>query len=196
MKNNSKKTLLANVFGTFGYLFCLFLWGWIGLLYLPMLLENENIAQLLLPTPSEEVPAYTPSVEMSPFMVFVALAITAVVIVATILVFLRAPLTVARTGKAVTTKAADSALPVITRHHKLAPSRKKLLTVRLIKLAKLLLTLIPVIIGFALGGFVAPPLPFDVTAFVTSILALCALQAFSAQYIFARLLKVDPKQLV
>lgn len=195
MKNYSKKLLLVNAFGTLGYLTCLLLWGWVGIVYLPMLLTNEHIEGFLIPTPSEEPAPVAASPEMSPGIAIAALAVTVVVIILTVIVLLRAPVTIARTGKAVTTKAAGSALPLVTKGRPLPKAEKRKLTVQLIKLMKLLLVLLPVALGF-LGMIFEPPLPFDLVMFVSSTLAFIALLWFIAQYIFANILGTKPEKLV
>lgn len=196
MKKHSKAALLVNTFGTLGYISCLTLWGWAGILYVPMLLANERVEQFLLPNKGEEVvaPAAT-SGEMSPVAIFFALAITATVIVATVIMLLRAPVTIAKTGQSVTAKAADSALPLITKGKPLPAAKKKHLTADLIKLAKLLLILLPVL-TLPIGLAIELPLPFDIVLLITSVLAFIALAWFSAQYLFARLLSIDAKQLL
>lgn len=171
------------------------LWSWIGMLYVPLLLENEKIEHILLPQQGTEVitPIATP--EASPVLVLIATGITVAILIVTIIVLLRAPATIARAGKTVTSKAAGSALPLLTRGKPISPAKKRRLTAGLIKLTKLLLVLLPVAIGF-LGLIFETPLPFDVSMFVSSILALCAVIWFSAEYVTARLLAVDPTALV
>ncbi len=140
--------------------------------------------------------AQAPAIETSPLTIFFAFAVTAVVLIVTIVVLLRAPIMVAKTGKAVTSKAAGSALPVVTRHQKLAPKKQKLLTAQLIKLAKMLLIVIPAILGLLMATIVTPPLPVDIMAFVLGILALGGLVNFSIQYLLARWLRIDSENLV
>lgn len=195
-KQQPKKVLLVNACGALGYIACLMLWGWTGIIYVPMILENEKIEQLLLPSQGEEVVApIATTTEVSPIAVFLALAITAIVMIATIVVLLRAPMTIARTGKSVTTKAATSALPLIARGKPLPAAKKKRLTANLVKLAKLLLVLAPVA-ALSLGVFVELPLPFEIVALVSGVLALIAVSWFSAQYLLARWLGVNLDQLV
>lgn len=195
MKKYSKRTLLANTFGSLGYIFCLILWGWVGILYVPMLLENEQVVRILLPPPSDNVMAPQPATEPSATAVIVAVGVTIVVLITTVVVLLRIPVTIAKTGKTVTTKAANSAIPLITRGHPISPAKRRRLTTELVKLAKLLFMLLPVAIGL-LGFFIEPPLPLDLSLFVSSILALSAVLCFSAQYISARLLAIDSSSLV
>lgn len=195
MDKHPRKTLFVNIFGSLGYISCLFLWGWTGLLYLPLLLENEYVDSFLLPDKSESVVAPMPPSEPSPALAFVALFVTALVVIATIVVLLKAPVTVAMTGKTMTTKAANSALPIITRGRKLQPDKKRRLTANLIKIIKLILLLLPVSMGLV-GAFITMPLPFELRIFVSSVLALCSVLWFSLQYITARLLKVETRLLV
>lgn len=195
-KQQSKKSLLVNSFGGLGYITCLMLWGWTGIIYVPMILENEQLERLLLPNKNEEI--ITPvasSVDMSPIAVFFALMVAALVLVATVVMLLRAPVAIARTGKTVTTKAAGSALPLITRGKTLPAAKKKRLTASLVKLAKLLLILLPITV-LSIGMFVELPLSLEIIALISGVLALMATAWFSAQYIFAHWFGIKPEQLI
>lgn len=195
MKQPSRKTLIPNIFGSLGYLFCLCLWGWLALLYVPMLFENEYIEQLLIPSQSQPIVAPTAPTEASPLMIGSAVIITIVVLITTIVIILRTPIVVAKTGKTITTKAAHSALPLITRGHPIPAAKQRRLTAQLIKLTKLIALLLPVALG-SVGQFFSLPLPFDLVMLVTSTLALITLLWFSLQYSVARLLGIDTKYLV
>lgn len=194
MNKHPRKALLANTFGTFGYIFCILLWGWTGVVYLPILLENDTITHILLPPENNTVAPPVPT-ESSPVIAFIAIGVTIAVVILTIIVLLRAPIMIAKTGKTVTMRAADSALPLITHGKPLPPAKKKRLTVQLIKLVKLLIVLLPI---FALlpGLIIELALPFDIVLLTSSVLALIAILWFSLQYIIARLLAVESSQLV
>lgn len=196
MKKRSKRTTFVNMFGGLGYLFCCMLWGWTGILYLPGLLENEHVTQLLLPAQHETVVTPTPPVETSPLMIAFAVIVTIVVIIATIVIVLRMPVTIAKTGRSVTTKAAASALPLITHGHQLPPAKKRRLTVHLIKLAKLLLLTLPVALCYAGTFFIELSLQPDLALLISSSLALGALLWFTAQYLLADMFSVDNQYLV
>lgn len=195
MKQISKKTLLVNTFGTLGYLACVILWAWAGVVYLPMLLENEQVESFLLPTPHESATTAVSSFEMPTAVTFMAIIVAVLIMIVTVVVLIRIPISVARTGKIVTTKAADSALPIITKGRPLPKKEKKHLTVQLIKLIKLLLVIVPVAIS-SFGMLIAPPLEIEIVMLVSSATALIALFWFGLQYIAARLLEVDLRQLV
>lgn len=195
MTKHPKRILLANTFGGLGYLFCLLLWGWTGILYLPMLFENEHLEKLLIPSASEPVPPPTIQAEASPLMMIFAVAVTIIVLIVTVIVLLRAPVSIAKTGKSVTTKAAGSALPLITKGKVVTQAKQKKLTASLIKLTKLLLVIIPVILA-SLGYFADIELPFEAAMLASSLLAIIAMLSFSIQYIAARLMNIDSKLLV
>lgn len=195
MKQHPKRTLFVNIFGGLGYFCCVLLWAWVGIIYTPILLENPQIQEFLLPSPTDTpVQPATPG-PASPYLLFVGGVVSVLLIIATIIVLLQAPITIAKTGKSVTTKAARSAIPIVTHGKPIAPAKKKRLTIQLVKLVKLLCCIVPVI-GIYAGAFTALPLPLEIITFIGNSLAISAIFWFSLQYLFARLLAVAPDQLV
>lgn len=172
-----------------GYFTCLLLWAWTAVLYMPIILSNEQVKEFLLPVPAKEATAPTVTAAPSPATLIFALIITIAVIGVTVFVLLRVPVAIAKTGKTITTKAADSAVPLITRGKPLPVKEKRRLTVRLVKYIKLLLVLLPVI-ALCLSVSVQFALAFDLVILVASLLAAVALFWFSLQYVSARLLRV------
>lgn len=194
MQTRLKSTLLANTFGTLGYFSCLLLWVWVAILYLPLLFDNKQVKDFLIPTPVKAVPT-PPLASPSPITLIFAIAVTIVVMAVTVIVLLRVPVTIARTGKTVTTKAASSIEPLVAHGRPLPPKEKRRLTVSLIKLVKLLLVIIPVIAGL-LSAFVSLALPFEIVTLVSCLLACLSIFLFSAQYICASALHVAYDRLV
>jgi hypothetical protein len=190
----SKRALLANTFGTLGYVSCMLLWVWVSILYLPLILGNEQVMEILLPSGEKSVVPPEPIAASLGVIIF-GLAITVVVMVVTVLVLIRAPLTIARTGKTMTTKAAHSLEPLVVHGRSLPPQDRRRLTVSLIKLVKLLLVLIPVSAGLC-TALVRVAVPFEVAMLVCSILALISVFWFSAQYACADILGIKPDKLV
>lgn len=195
MKTGSKKLLLANSFGTLGYLSSILSWSWVTMLYLPAFLENEQVEKFLIPTPPQEILQQTSTYEPSTATIIFSIIVTIVVIVSTIIILIKLPSTVAKAGRTVTTKVADSAVPLVTRKHELPPAKKKRLTAQLIKVIKLFIVILPVL-ATACSIFIQLPMPFEVVMFVSGILSGLALVWFILQYIAARLFKVDAKSLV
>lgn len=195
MNRHPGKALLANIFGSLGYIAILLLWAWTGIVYIPLLLENSTVEHILLPSQEEPSIVPPPPATESPLAVVAAVAVAVFVILLTVIVFLRAPVTIAKTGKTITSKAAESTLPIITKRKPLPKNKKKLLTAQLIKLMKLALTLLP-LLSLPIGFSIDLPLPAEAVALVSSLLAGLAIFWFSLQYIGAKLLKIDPSQLV
>jgi hypothetical protein len=193
MATLSKSALLANTFGTFGYISCLLQWLFVALLYLPLLLDNKQFKNFLLPENTEQV---TPVVTTAPSPILIGLAIifTVIMLIVTMVLIIRAPISIARTGKAVTVKAADAIVPLVV-HRPVPAAKKRSLTRRLIKAIKLGMIVIPFLLILA-SVFIATPLPQDVIIFVGAALAIGSLLWFSAQYLSARWLNVRIDNLV
>lgn len=189
-----RRALLANIFGTFGYFSSLLLWVWVTIHYLPTVLDNDQVREILLPSEGQSLASPQFASPSLTTIVF-AIIVTVVVLVVTMLVLLFIPVTIAKTGKAVTTKAANSIEPLIVHGRTLPPAQKRRLTISLIKLVKLLLVLVPVVAGL-LSTFIPLVLPFEIVMFVTSILAGVSVFWFSVQYICADMLAVKPEKLV
>jgi hypothetical protein len=191
----SRRALLANSFGTFGYFSCLLLWVWVAVLYLPAALGNEQVKEFLLPAEGHPVSA-PESLAPSPGVIIFAIIITVVIMAVTLFVLLRAPVTIARTGKAVTTRAAGSIEPLVVHGRTLPLAEKRRLAASLIKFVKLLLVLIPVAAGLLTALLLPPTLPYEMVMLVTGVLGLASVLWFSAQYILADILGVKPEKLV
>lgn len=195
MKSTSKSSLLANIFGTLGYLACLTAWSWIGIIFMPSILGNEHVEKLLIPMSAEDnlqPLTYSPPSIVS---IVIAMIVTILVLGLTIYVLLRAPVSVAGTGKKATTKVAEATVPLITQRKNLPKDQKEVLTAQLIKVIKLIIILLPVAVSFV-GHAVQLPLPVDIVVLFSGILAMIGTFWFSAQYILARILKVPLENLV
>jgi len=194
MAIHSKRAVLANIFGTLGYLSCLFQWLFVALLYLPLLLDNEQIKGFLLPEENTNSAPVIAAGPPSPILIGFAIAFTVFMLGLTIFLLLRAPIAIARTGKTATTKTAGAIVPLVV-HHQLSPSKKRRLTIQLIKAIKLAVILLPFALTF-ISLIVETTLAFDVIMFGSSTLAIGSLLWFLAQYISARLLHVPLDKLV
>jgi len=194
MANYSKRALLANTFGTLGYISCLFQWLFVALLYLPLLLDNEQIKHFLLPEEVKETAPIVTAGPPSPLLIGFAIIFTIFMLVLTVLLLVRAPLSIARTGKKATTKTASAIVPLVI-HHPLSPAKKRRITSQLVKAIKLTVILLAFVLGF-LSLLTPTTLPFDIIMFGSATLAIGSLVWFSAQYLSARALKVPLDKLV
>ena len=194
MATYSKQALLANIFGTFGYVSTLFQWLLVALLYLPLLLNNDQIKLFLLPEKTQYANPVASTTTSSPLLIGFALLVTISMLVVTIILLVRAPASIAKTGKNVTAKTASRIIPLVV-HHPLSPAKKRQLTSQLVKVLKLSLILIP--FGLcAVSLFVETALPTDVVMFASAIMAITSLAWFCAQYLSARWLKIKHDALV
>jgi len=195
MSVQSKRQLLINTFGTFGYISLVLQWLWVSVLFLPQLLKTEPVKEFFMP-PASINPAPSFEFHTPPLLATVlAIIITIVVLVVTIIVLLRLPTTISKTGKKTTLKAAETIVPVLTHHKKLTPKKKRKLTVQTIRILKFTLTLLPFLL-LLLVAFIPTSLSDAIVIFVGALLALGTLAWFSLEYAFARILKIDPLKLL
>ena len=186
---------LVTAFGTLGYLFCIFQWLWSMVLFVPPLLHSEA-KTILLPPPSAQSSA--PNFDFSGpslLMTGIGIVVTLIVIIITLIILVRLPIGIAKTGHKVAESTAQAVLPIVTHHKKIPEKRRRLLTVRLIKVMKLLLVLVPALL--LLGTlFVDVPLSNDLVFMVGGFLAIGSLVWFSLEYVIARWLEVPSESLI
>lgn len=186
---------IVTTFGAFGYLSCALQWLWLGVLFLPRLLDS-HAPSLFLPPPSDMGQA--PSFDLggpSLLMTAIGIGVTFVVLLLTVIVLARLPLGIAKTGNKVAKTAAETVLPVVTHHKKVSAKKRRMLTVRIIKAIKLLLVLLPVALLLAALFFDAP-LPVELVFMIGSLLAIGSLLWFSLEYLTARWLRVPADRLI
>ena len=194
MVTHSKRALLVNSFGTLGYFSCLLLWLWVAMQYLPLVTDNEQLMDFLVPP--NNGPVITPQpAEPSTALTIAAFTITGIVMAVTLVFLLRLPVTIAKSGRTVTTKAAASLEPIITRGKPLPKQKRRLLTAKLVMLIKFLIILVPVLAGLS-TIVIKLSLTYDIVLLVTAILSGASAFWFIAQYISAHILGVKPEQLV
>lgn len=189
----SKRQLLCNVFGALGYLSCLLQWLWAAVVWLPLVM-NDNVKNLLVPDhPAYQLPM--PAVSgPSPFLTILAVIVTVVIMLVTVIVLLRTPVAIAKTGQKVTRKSADALLPAITHHKPVTKKERRHLTVRLVKIAKLIFVLLPVLLVFpAIVQHLE--LSYGIIMLTAGWLAICSVIWFTLQYLLARLLHISDDKL-
>jgi hypothetical protein len=181
MKTNKRTQLFANILGGFGYASVLLQWLWVSVLFLPSFFENASVKNFLLPEPTGQPTLHIELAGPPIILTSIAVILTLIILVLTVVVVARLPVTIAKTGKNVTKKAAIASLPLVTRHRKLPAKKQRELTVRMIKIIKLFMILMPVCL---LGFLVITTLTIDsdVAVFVESVLALGSIVWFSSEH--------------
>lgn len=186
---------IVTVFGVFGYLSCALQWLWLGVLFLPQLLSSEA-KNLLLPPSSETSTPTSFNLDGDGLLITaLGIAVTLIVLIITVVVLIRLPMGIAKTGNKVAKTAADTVLPVVTHHKKVSAKKRRMLTIRIIKIIKLLLVLLPMAL-LATAFIFDAPLPKELIFMIGSILAIGSLLWFSLEYITARWLRVPVDRII
>jgi len=169
-------------------------WSWLLVVSLPLFTDSK-VAELILPqeqaAPIEPVSLQGPS----QLWLIVGLIIATTITLTTIIMLLRVPVFVAKTGKKISTKSAAAAIPVVTRHRPITEKETKRLSQRIIRIFKLLLITSPFVL-LLLTFFIETKLAHILVVFVGGFLALGSLLWVSLQYILGRLLNVPSDKLV
>ena len=174
---NQKPAFLPRFLAGIGYMLCLLQWLWVIILVLPALLDS-GLLQSLAPPPVEQVQEQSASSEASsPLLIVLGVAVTAVMLIVSVIVLIKFPIKVAQTGNTLTHKAADAIVPVISNHKKLSAKKKWILTQRIMFYVKAVLVLIPLTACFLV--------PYDasfsreIVVFVGGVLATLAMCFFA-----------------
>lgn len=182
----------ANVFGTLGYFSVLLQWTWTLLLLCYPLLTADH--SFLLPnTPAEPFHPANDAVTSSPITAVVAIAVTAFVLVTTVIVIARLPKQIGKRGAKLTHQTADTIIPIVTKHKPLPQKKRRMLSYRIILVAKVIFIILP-IIGLI---WVQPPYPLT-SAVVWAIGLYCAGWSgvyFAVQQAIGFFAKIDTRQL-
>lgn len=126
---------------------CLFQWFWIFIIALPPLVKSGALDTFIATPLPEPTPQTSPQDELSPIIVLVVGAITLFVLILTIIIFIRLPRTISKTGQHVVQHTAEAIIPTIT-HHKALPAKKRReLSRKLVIEIQLILVLLPFFIG-------------------------------------------------
>lgn len=180
---------IVKMFGALGYLSVFFQWGWALLLYSPLYV---GIDFLQPEAPREPVMAQS-SGDPSLALVLFAGVITLAAIVATIFVFIKIPASTEKAGAKITQSAAKVAIPVITHHKKVSKTRQRILTRRIIVIAKCALVVVPLIAIFPARWIDEPVLEPLVMLLPALLFAVISAICFGAQYATAWGAKIAPE---
>lgn len=192
MSVNRQRLLLVNAIAVFAYLSCILQWLLATAPYIPSVIQSD-LFETYVNNPSSQtaVPVAPVSDMFSGLFVVIATLISVVVVVAGVIAIYRTPRAIGKTGAKLTHGAADAVLPVVTRHKKITPTKRRLLTARLVFDIKLVLVVVPLLLVL-----IAPPdaiqnLSHEVIVVVAAVLAAWSLFLFCLQVIVARALRIN-----
>lgn len=187
---------VTSLFGTLGYGSLLLQWSWWALLFLPGILENQYVKDFLLPEPNaakQEVVRADPSFSLA--YTVIGMVVLVVILAITAYVLAKIPSQIAKGGNKVITSATSATLPVLSHNKKVSPKQRKKLTLRLSKLFKLLLIVMPLALLSTLA-FMPTTLPNEIIWLVGGLLAAGSVVWFGLQYLAAKLLGIDELKLI
>lgn len=180
----------VNFLGALGYLACLLQWLWVAMLYMNTIVGSGAWQFLTRPTPTTTV-SNEPMVNIpSGLAMIIAVLITFVVLIVTIVIIWRLPRQIAVTGSKITKNTAKRTVPLIYKHKKLPEKQRKKLIERLTWSVKLLLVALPVILTL-FSDSINLETSYDIAVTIGLFLAVSSIVWFGAQYISARSLRVD-----
>lgn len=182
----------ANVFGTLGYFSVLLQWTWaLLLLCYPLLTADHSF--LLPDAPAEPFHPTNDAVTSSPVTAVVAIAVTVFVLVTTVIVIARLPKQIGKRGAQLTHQTAETLIPIVTKHKPLPQKKRRVLSYRIILIAKIVFIILPII------GLIWVGAPYPLTdAIVWAIGIYCACWSiiyFAIQQAIALFAKIDTRQL-
>lgn len=189
MKTSARSHPLVTFLGGLGYLSVILQWLWAGMIVLPVVLKNDTVRMFLLPQhTSHPAPSATTS-GLSPLLLFVAIMVTALVVLVSVVILIRLPLALAKTSHKAVAKTSNFVLPVVTHHKRLTPAKKRRLRAEIIVGLKLAACLAPLLL-LGISFFITPPLAVGLVFVVGLWLALSSLLWFGLEYLMAKLLKL------
>ena len=196
-KQHSHRRIVVNIFGTLGYLSVFLQWTWTAIILLYPLFQSEAVQKIFLPERQAPRPVVSHSgcySDAAPFIAIVSIAITAAIIVMSIITLIGLPKKIGKTGAKITHSAAD-VIAANTRPPKQQPAKKwKLnLSYKLIICIKLILTVLPVIL--LLFAPTIPKLPHQVMTIVGNFCLVVSAVYWLIQYALAKILRVPHKEI-
>lgn len=183
---DSQKTIVRFV-GGLGYFSAVIQWAWLALLYGPSLIENKTFRDFFLPHQTNQpiqASVFATS-QPSPILVGFALVLTAIILVVTLVILIRFPLSLAKAGKKSTQTAAHFILPTIVHHRPLPQKRERILTAKIIIWVKFVGSVAPFVLLFG-GMFMSLKIPFELFIIVGAVLAINSLVWFTLEYYLAK----------
>lgn len=195
MKQNEKniiKRRFVNFFAVLGYFSCSLQWFWSVILYFGLIL---SLLELTVDKNAEEVivkPVSVVDTNSSYMYIIFGVIFAILMLIVSIYVLIKIPSTVARSEKNIIHKTAIKTVPLIIKiQHKKDNQKNRLkLTSKLIFIIKTQLIILPIFITLLSKLLEKPMLNYQLSIYVSLILAGLSIVFFSAQYCLARFFKI------
>ncbi len=192
MERTQKRIIIANTFGSFGYISILFQWLWSFLILAYPLLSSRPDFLFLPPTQPTLTHDMTPT-PVSPFLVVIAIAATIAILGVTLATVASLPKNIGKKGAELTRHTTAAMLPAVTHHKKLTKKKRIQLSYRIVLTIKLMLVTLPLIV--LLFGQSLENIAAEVVWAMAIFCALCSLIYFALQQLLARFLYINVEKL-
>jgi hypothetical protein len=184
------KRVIANAFGSFGYLFCFLLWLWVSMLYLNII---KSATSFVSPQNSQTNVIYAPTVTILEPIGMIILAVIVVLMVGvTIYALVMVPKSIVKTSNKIVHKAAEAVAPVVIKaqHKQDTKGLRIKITARAVIGMKLSLILIPLLLTATSNLLEEQSISYQIALIVGCGLALLSAMSFGIQYILATFLRI------
>lgn len=192
MEKTLRRVVLANTFGTLGYLSVVFQWMWALLLFSSPLLAGSNATILQPQQPVVTQPANI-SPEMTPLLGAIAGIVTIFILVLTIITIIRLPKSFGKKAAITSKTTARAILPIVTHHKKVTKKQRVVLSYKIILCLKSAAIVFPLISLCFLPAIadLDPAIIWTIGLFA----AAASLTYFATQSLVAHIGKIPLKQL-
>lgn len=146
MKKTQRSAIIANAFGTLGYLSVLFQWVWSLLLFAYPSLKEDSSGFLQPQQPTVTPPPIEINPDIAPLLSFIAIVATAIILAITAVTLVRLPKTFGKKAASVSQSTARTVLPLVIRHKKISKKKRLQLSHRIILALKVLAIITPLIL--------------------------------------------------
>ncbi len=143
MTSLSRRTVVANIFGTLGYLSIIMQWLWLVVIVAHPLLSSDF--SFFLPDKSAQPVAVPVASSPSPIVIGLVLFLTILIFAMTFYVIWKLPKKIGSQGAVATKRAATALIPVITHHKKISKKRRMRLSYQVVLGIKLFLIIVPIL---------------------------------------------------
>ena len=198
MAKTKRKHFVPNFIGGLAYLSCLVQWTWLLIIFLPGFMENQTMKDLLFPVRSSgpapymaETTATTP--ELSFIFLFIGLTVGLLVLALSVYGLLRIPKAVSKTGRSITHKPVEFAIPLILGKKTTSQKIRLKLSRQMIFAFKLLLAFLPAVLVLPVQN-IELVMSTQAIAMVTLFLFACTFSLFCLQATVSKLMKTDYRE--
>lgn len=144
MNLHSIMRTVASILLGIAYISCLLQWLWIAIVAVPPLVKTgafDSFVQQTPPPKPVQQPVHQGTTPIGTLFVGI---VTLLILIITVVVIIRLPKNIAKTGEKIVHQATDTVIPAVTHHKKLPEKKRKQLSGRIALLLQLVASLLPI----------------------------------------------------